>query len=170
VAVRVIKDRLKNAGCTNFIDCNPYLTKQEWRLIDGHVFAEKVCEYMGWICNKNKTRDGGIDGWTDDRKKIPVQIKNTDVSVPVVRALSGVCNATYKTGIVVGWSFSKGCYEFVSELERKSKIKIELKLADTIVQPIGFLDRAEWQRLYAERVKENKKQPQFIDDKLGQTA
>ena len=81
--------------------------------------------------------------------------------------MAGVCNNTYKQAIVIGWSFAKGCYEFVSALERKSKIKIELKLADTIVQPIEYLDKARWQKLYSERVKESKKQLQFIDDKLG---
>ena len=169
VAVRVIKDRLKKAGCENFIDCNPYLTRPEWRLINGHAFAEKICEYMGWLVNLKKSGDGGIDGWTDDRKRIPVQIKNSDVNVSVVRDLAGVCSASYKSGIVVGWSFSKGCYEFVSALERKSKVKIDLKLADTIVQPIGQLEKARWQKFYAERVKESKKQPQFIDDQLGKS-
>ena len=170
VAVRVIKDRLKKAGCKNFIDCNPYLTQPEWRLINGHVFAEKVCEYMGWVVNPKKYGDGGIDGWTDDRKRIPVQIKNSDVHVSAVRDLAGVCNNSYKNGIIIGWSFSKGCYEFVSSLERKSKIKIELKLADTIVQPIGYIEKVRWHKLYTERVKQSKKQPQFIDDKLGKTA
>ena len=169
VAVRVIKDRLNKAGCNNYIDCNPYLTEPEWRLINGHVFAEKVCEYMGWIVNPKKSGDGGIDGWSDDRKKIPIQIKNSKVNVGVVRDLAGVCNAYYKHGIVVGWSFSTGCYEFVSALERKSKIKIELKEAGNIVQPIGYIDKASWQKLYAERIKEAKKQPQFIDDNLGKT-
>ena len=159
VAVRVIKEeRLKKqAGCHNFIDCNPYLTKEEWRLVKGHDFANKVCEYMSWIVNPKKSGDGGIDGWANDTKTIPVQIKNSDVNVPTIRDLAGVCNAQYKSGIVVGWSFSKGCYEFVSSLERKSKIKIELKEADTIVQPIKSLDKARWQKLYAERVKEAKR-------------
>ena len=167
VAVRVIKDRLNKAGCKNYIDCNPYLTEPEWRLIDGHVFAEKVCEYMGWVVNPKKSGDGGIDGWADDRKRIPIQIKNSKVNVSVVRDLAGVCNASYKQGIVVGWSFSTGCYEFVSALERKSKIKIELKEAGNIVQPIGYIEKVLWQKLYAERIKEAKKQPQFIDDRLG---
>ena len=167
VAIRVIKDRLNKAGCKNFIDCNPYLTESEWRLINGHVFADKVCEYMGWISNIKKSNDGGIDGWTDDRKRIPVQIKNSRVNVGVVRDLAGVCNAQYKHGVVVGWSFSSGCYEFVSALERKSKIKIELKEAGNIVQPIGYLDKVRWHKLYSERIKEAKKQPQFIDDRLG---
>ncbi|MDE0092689.1 MAG: restriction endonuclease, partial [Oligoflexia bacterium] len=165
VAVRVIKDRLKKAGCNNYVDCNPYLTKPEWRAIKGHTFADKVCEYMGWTANSKKSGDGGIDGWTDDRKRIPVQIKNSDVNVSVIRDMAGVCNNTYKNAVVVGWSFSKGCYEFVSALERKSKIKIELKSAETIVQPIGYIDKVKWQKLYSERVKESKKQPQIIDDR-----
>ena len=112
-------------------------------------------------------------------------------NVSVVRDLAGVCNASYKHGIVIGWSFililfefsgffpsiktrnfkqdwySSGCYEFVSALERKSKIKIELKEAGNIVQPIGYLDKVRWHKLYSELVKEAKKQPQFIDDRLG---
>ena len=63
--------------------------------------------------------------------------------------------------------FSNKTYEFVSALERKSKIKIELKEAGNIVQPIGYLDKVRWHKLYSERVKEAKKQPQFIDDRLG---
>ena len=122
---------------------------------------------MKWQVNPKKSGDGGIDGWIDDLKKIPVQIKNSAVNVSVVRDLAGVCNATYKMGVVVGWSFSKGCYEFVSELERKSGIKIELKLADTIVKPIEYMKKAEWQKLYSERVIESKRKPQFIDTNLG---
>lgn len=116
---------------------------------------------MAWTVNTKKTKDGGIDGWANDTKTIPVQIKNSDVNVPTIRDLAGVCNAQYKSGIVVGWSFSKGCYEFVSSLERKSKIKIELKEADTIIQPIKSLDKARWKKLYAERVKEVKRQPKL---------
>ena len=167
VAIRVIKERLNEAECYNFIECNPYLTKAEWKLISGHVFADKICEYMKWHANPKKSGDGGIDGWVDDLKKIPVQIKNSGVNVPVVRELAGVCNATYKTGVVVGWSFSKGCYEFVSELERKSNIKIELKLADTIVKPVEFMKKADWNKLYKERVLESKRKPQYQDTTLG---
>ena len=161
VAVQVIKEeRLKNrANCYDFIDCNPYLTKEEWKGIKGHEFANKVCEYMAWVVNTKKSGDGGIDGWVNDTKKIPVQIKNSDVNVAPVRDLAGVCTRyNYKSGIIVGWSFSKGCYEFVSVLNRKSKIKIELKKADTIVQPISSIKKAEWEKLYSKRVKEfNKK-------------
>ena len=58
VAVRVIKDKLKKAGCINFVDCNPYLTKPEWRLINGHIFADKVIEYMGFLMLKRLETEG----------------------------------------------------------------------------------------------------------------
>ena len=80
-----------------------------------------------------------------------------------MRGLAGVCSGSHKIGVVVGWSFSKGCYEFVSALERKSKIKIELKLDDTIVKPIEYMKKAEWQKLYSKRVIESKRKPQFIN-------
>ena len=157
VAVQVIKDRLKDAGCDKFIDCNPYLTKKEWRGVNGHKFAEKICEYMGWTVNHRKSGDGGIDGWANDTKTIPVQIKNSDVSVATIRDLAGVLSGgAYKSGIVVGWSFSRSCYEFVAKKARKSKIKIELKKAGEIVHPINNIDKARWKKLYSERVKEAK--------------
>ena len=165
VAVRVIKDRLTQVGCKDFIDCNPYLTKDEWRNIKGHTFADKVCEYMGWISNPRKSGDGGIDGWANDTKTIPVQIKNSAVNPSVIRDLAGVCSGAYKSGIVVGWSFSKDCYEFVSKLEKKTKIRIELKQADTIVKPIDSMKKAEWQKLYKERINEQKKEQAVADDK-----
>lgn len=161
VACQVIKEEMlkKRANCHNFIDCNPYLTQDEWRLKNGHYFAGKICEYMGWVVNTKKTHDGCMDGWANDTKSIPVQIKNSDVKLPTIREVAGVWNAhKYKSGIVVGWSFSKKCHEFVSFLERQSKIKIELKPADEIVKPIGFIDRKLWQKLYKERVKEMKAQ------------
>ena len=159
VAVQVIKEeRLKKrANCHDFIDCNPYLTKEEWQNINGHVFAKKVCEYMAWVENTKKSGDGGIDGWINDTKKIPVQIKNSDVNVATVRDLAGVCTKhQLKNAILVGWSFSKGCYEEVSILNKKAKIQIELKEAKTIVQPISSIDKEKWEKLYSKRVKEAK--------------
>ena len=162
VAYRVIKERLNQAGHIDFIDCNPPLTREEWRLIDGHIFAKRVCEYMGWEVNPKKSGDGGIDGWANGRKSA-VQIKNSDVQVSVIRDLAGVCSVgKYKHGICVGWTFSKGCYEFTAKLEKDTGIKIELSQADFIVKPISNIKKEEYQALYSERVKAHKQKVQFL--------
>ena len=96
VSYRVIRERL-NACKADYIDINPPLTASEWRLANGHYFADKVCMFMGWESNPKKSGDGGIDGWANNRKSA-VQIKNSDVNVPTIRDLAGVCNGNYKHG------------------------------------------------------------------------
>lgn len=156
VAVRVIKERLK----CHFIDCNPYLTKDEWKSKNGHIFAEKVCEYMGWNINNKKTGDGGIDGWANNNKTWPVQIKNSKVGEPDVRDFAGALNCQgYKGGTIIGWHFSKNCYEAKARLSQTSGIKIELRDATTIVKPIGSMEKKQWEKLYRERVKKAQKWP-----------
>ena len=123
---------------------------------------------MKWHVNPKKSGDGGIDGWTDDRKKIPIQIKNSKVTSSVVRDLAGVCNASsFKMGIIVGWGFSKDCHEFVAGLKRKTKTKIELNPANKIVKPIDSMDKKNWNKLYRARVIESKRKPQYTDTTLG---
>ena len=161
VAVRVIKEtRLKMAGCDNFIDCNPKLTKEEWNGVKGHYFAKKICEYMGWEVNPKKSGDGGIDGWVNGKRKRPVQIKNSKIGEQVIRDFVGACSAKgHKNGIIVGWGFSKKCYDFRAKIAQNKGIKVELKEAETIIKPIGSMKKREWEKLYRERVKESKRWP-----------
>lgn len=118
---------------------------------------------MGWESNPKKSGDGGIDGWANGRKSA-VQIKNSDVHVAVIRDLAGVLSqGKYKHGICVGWTFSKGCYEFTAKLARDIGIKIELSQADFIVKPISNMKKEEYQALYAERVKAKKQKVQILE-------
>lgn len=106
-----------------------------------------------------KSGDGGIDGWTDDRKKIPVQIKNNPkIGTPIIRDFVGACKSKgHKSGIIIGWDFSNPCYKLRAELNAIDGIRIELKKAETIVKPINSIEKKQWEKLYNQRVKEAKR-------------
>lgn len=70
-----------------------------------------------------------------------------------------------KKAIFVAWHYSKGCFEYVAELERKEGKKIELIPAHTIIGELVLTqaEREEYQALYEERVKPDKQQARVLD-------
>ena len=96
-ACRVIIDRIKEAGCSNFAVKQPPKTRREWQdFTNGHKFAETICEFTGWECNSKKSNDGGIDSWakTKTGQRVPIQIKNQKKSIgrDVIQKFVGALN------------------------------------------------------------------------------
>ena len=67
VACRVMAGRLKKELAFFQVYGMPK-TREEWLSINGHQFADKIRELMGWEANPKKLNDGGIDGWA--KKKL----------------------------------------------------------------------------------------------------
>jgi DNA modification methylase len=127
VACKIIAERLlfDYGSKAEFELKNLPQTEHQLKMMDGHKFAESVCEVMGWKVNPKKTSDGGIDGWAD---KIPVQVKNhssASAGRPDMQKFFGAIAAKKsKQGIFVAWSFSKDAIEYIAEVKREHKVDI----------------------------------------------
>ena len=161
VAYRVIIDRLKEAGNSPRL-VNPPLTRAEWLNINDTEFEKKICMFMGWIHNPSSKP---VDGWIDKNKTIPVEIKNHSkpIGVKEIRNFAGNLNGL-KGGVFVSWHYTSGCFEYVAELEKKEKKKIDLIFAHTIIGELVLSKQQmfEYQKLYSERVKESKQKVRII--------
>ena len=138
VAIKIGADRLYSL-CpeTQFEIKGLPQTIKQFNALDGHKFADLICDVMGWKSNPKKTGDGGIDGW--DGNKNPVEIKNHKSSIgrPVIQKLhSAIISENKKTGVIVAWKYSKDAKEYVAELKQKHKIEIILKNAEEILAPL----------------------------------
>ena len=127
VAVKIIAERL-NIECPSIayeIKKLPQTIK-EFKDIDGHKFAEIVCDLMGWRISTRKSNDGGIDGW--DGNDHPVQIKNHSNSSAgrpdMQKFYSAIVKSKKKKGIFVAWDFAKNAKEFVAEMKQEHGIEI----------------------------------------------
>ena len=163
VAYRVMIDRLKEAG-SNFKKINPPLTRTEWLNINDKEFEKKICMFQGWTHNPTSKP---VDGWTDKTKRIPVEIKNQrdQTGVGDIRKLAGaMAMAGQKEGVFVAWHYSKGCFEYVANLEKTERKKIDLVFAHTIIGDLVLTksQREEYQALYGERVKASKQRVRII--------
>lgn len=160
----MIIDRLRGLGCTpNKV--NPPLTRSEWLNINDKEFEKKICMFMGWVHNHSSKP---VDGWTDNTKQIPVEIKNHtgQTGVGDIRQFAGAMGVEgQKKGVFVSWSYSKGCYDFVIQLEKKEGKKIELMYAHTIIGELVLTkaEREKYQALYEEKVKEPKQRIRIIE-------
>lgn len=119
---------------------------------------------MGWVHNPSSKP---VDGWTDSTKKIPVEIKNHtgQTGVGDIRQLAGAMGMEgQKRGVFVAWHYSKGCFEFVAQLEKKEGKKIDLVFAHTIIGELVLTksQREKYQALYEEKVKESKQRIRII--------
>ncbi len=167
VAYRVIIDRLKEAG-SSFKKINPPLTRAEWLKIDDKEFEKKICMFQGWTHNPTSKP---VDGWTDKTKRIPVEIKNHSRQIEVgdIRKLAGAMAMDgQKQAVFVAWHFSKGCFEYVAQLEKKENKKIDLVFAHTIIGELVLTpkQRAEYQELYKDyeaRIKAGKQKVRTIE-------
>ncbi len=127
-------------------------SKKEWLAIDGHTFAERICEFMGWKCNPKKSNDQGIKGWAENKKgqKIPIQIKNQEkaISRADIQKFVGAMSHS-KEGLFVSWDFSKPAEEYlIKEAEKQYKKEIRfIKVGDEILQDILVEDTKinEWE-------------------------
>lgn len=130
VACRVTAERLSNLEpqpVFEWLDLPQ--TKEEWLSINGHKFAEIMCEFKGWEVNPQKTNDGGIDGWaeTPQKQKVPIQVKNQKGKVgrPDLQRFHSAIRR-YKEGIFVAWEYSRQAHEFVAEIQRTENKEIKL--------------------------------------------
>ena len=166
VACRVIAYRLKNRvdPMPEYSFFNIPKSKKEWLALDGHTFAERICEFMGWECNPKKSNDQGIDGWAESKKgqKIPIQIKNQEkaISRADIQRFVGAMSHS-KEGLFVAWDFSKPAEEYlIKEAEKQYKKEIRfIKVGDEILQDILVEDdkSKKLEELYQDIIKTKKK-------------
>ena len=153
VAIRVIGDRLISNGYSNYeIKALPS-TKEEYLLIDGHKFADMMCEFMGWKSNIKKSGDGGIDGFADG-ENIPIQIKNHKQKTgrPDIQKFLGAIHNRYKKGFFVSWGFSPEAWEYKATLKNTQIEFFEAgKLLNGLLISDGVLK--DHKKLYEQRVK-----------------
>ena len=161
VAVRVIIERLKKAGCKDFETKQIPKTKEEWHLTDPHKFADTICEFKGWESNPKKSGDGGIDGWANN-KKVAIQIKNHQKSIgrDQIQKFVGALNG-YDEGFFVAWNFSPKAWDYRHIAERDFKKKITFFPAHQILGELvlTFEQRMRYQKLYEKAIKESKYAP-----------
>lgn len=106
-------------------------TTEEIKAMKPFEFQNWACKLVGGISNPKKTADGGIDGWTFERN--PIQVKQCPVGEPVIRLFKNdIRDAHKKTGLVIGFSFSSGAYEYASKA-KKDGIDIELKTVEGLI-------------------------------------
>lgn len=69
-----------------------------------------------------------------------------------------------KNGVFVAWHFGSNCFEYVAELEKKEKKKIELVFAHTIIGELVLSKKQmfEYQALYKDRIKESKQRARIL--------
>jgi hypothetical protein len=129
-------------------------TEVEFKEIDGHQFAEMICDLMGWRVNQKKSGDGGIDAWNGD---YPIQIKNHSKSSagrPDIQKFFGaLANENQKKGFFVAWDFSKDAMEYIADMKQDHKVEI---IPMKCIEVFGALlidskKGQEIERLYQER-------------------
>lgn len=113
--------------------------KEDFLQMDGHDFAELICELKGWTPNSQKTKDQGIDGWYGSKKEgpMPVQIKNhkNPIGRPELQKFCGaIAGQRLQKGIFVAWRFSKEATEYIAQIRKD--IKIEALSAEPIIQDL----------------------------------
>ena len=157
VATRVIAKRLYD------LDPPPIFsvlgipkTKEKWLEMDGHEFAKRICEFMGWECNPKKSNDGGIDGWTK-HKTVPIQIKNhrNKVGPGVIRDFVGAMGQV-KEGKVVAWAFTTSAWNYRADKKHGKEIQF-IKIKDILGDILIETDKKmELESLYDEKIVKEK--------------
>jgi hypothetical protein len=98
-------------------------------------------EFQNWVMEKlyarmnpRKTGDMAIDGYY--MHGTPIQVKQSeDVSRPVVDSLEAAMQRTDKDkGLIVAFSFSKGCYEEIARFKNEQRKEITLKTVEDILK------------------------------------
>lgn len=156
VAIRIMAERL-NFDCPNmdYEIKNLPSTVDGFKKIEGHKFAETVCDLMGWKVNERKSGDGGIDAW--DGRNNPVQIKNhakTAAGRPDMQRFFGaLAKEKKKRGTFVAWSFSKDAREFIAEMKREHGVEIQAMPCEEIFKDLLIDEKKqlELNLLYEER-------------------
>ena len=146
VAVRVTSKRLRDLPDPPVFDVlNVPRTIDEWLAMNGHKFAEEICNYMGWVCNPKKSGDGGIDGWANNRT-VPIQIKKSKaVGInPIKNFFASLGKAL--EGIFVAHSFAKTAEEFRAQIKRDEDKDIKLISIEEILEDI-LIDDCEKNKL-----------------------
>lgn len=106
-------------------------TAKEINAMKPFEFQNWACKLVGGMSNPKRTGDGGIDGWTFERN--PIQVKQSSVGEPTIRLFKNdIRDAHKKTGLVIGFSFSSGAYEYASKA-KKDGIDIELKTVEELI-------------------------------------
>lgn len=160
VSVKIMSERLLfDAPDIKFEIKNLPQTEGELKQMNGHLFAESVCEVMGWEVNEKKSGDGGIDGWTKDGT--PIQIKNNSTSSagrPDLQKFFGaLAKEKNKKGIFVAWKFASEAREYIADMKREYKVEIEAIECKSIFGGL-LLDSSkgeEIEKLYLERRPKN---------------
>lgn len=127
VATKIMAERLLfDCSGTKFEMKNLPQTEDELKGMNGHTFAEVVCEVMGWEVNERKSGDGGVDAWAGDGS--PVQIKNhskTAAGRPDLQKFVGALHGKKaQKGLFVAWEFSKDAMGFIADMKRDHKLEI----------------------------------------------
>jgi len=139
VAIRVMSKRLNDLKMPPQFDVlNVPRTKEDWLLMNGHEFADKICSFMGWECNPKKSNDGGVDGWADNHT-IPIQIKShrNRIGRPDIQKFVGALNS-FEKGLFVAWDFTPTAWDYIVEAEKEMGkivefIKVEDILGDILI-------------------------------------
>ena len=107
----------------------------------------KPFEFQNWVCWKMnaqsqvKTGDMGIDGICN-KTLAPIQVKQSRVGRNVVDNFeTAMRRAKKKVGIIVGLSFTKGCYEESARVLREGKLDIKLYTVNDLIQGKQFDDK-----------------------------
>ena len=160
VSVKIMAERLLfDCPKTKFEIMNLPKSEKELKAMNGHIFAEFVCEVSGWKVNERKSGDGGIDGWAGDGS--PIQVKNhssASAGRPDIQKFVGaLLREKKKKGYFVAWGFSKDAKEYIAEIKQEHKVEVVTMECSEIFGGL-LLDSsksAEIEKLYLERRPKN---------------
>jgi len=139
-AIRVVEERLRKLGATNYEVHGTVKSLKELRALDPFEFQNWAINAVYGQHSPRKVADRGIDGFTF-MERHPIQVKQMDhVGRPVMDAFAGVLQREKeKKGLVIAFGFTTGAVEEVARLEREDKIKIELvKCTDLIAGNVPY--------------------------------
>lgn len=159
VAVRIMCERLSfDCPEVRFELKNLPRTIEGFKEIEGHYFAEMVCDLMGWKVNEKKSGDGGIDGWDGDGN--PIQIKNHAKATgraDIQKFFGALPKSKKKVGRFVSWGFTRDAIEYIADVKRENGIEITPIKCEEIFSALLIDEhkQLELQELYKERRPKN---------------
>ncbi len=139
-AIRVVEQRLKKLGATNFEVHGLVKNLKELRALDPFEFQNWAINAVYGQHSPKKIADMGIDGFTF-MEHHPIQVKQSDnVGRPVLDNFVGVLQRERATkAMIIAFGFTSGAIDEGARLRREDKFGVELvKCSDLIAGNVPF--------------------------------
>lgn len=139
-AIRVVEQRLRKMGATNFESHGLVKSLKELRELDPFEFQNWAINAVYGQHSPKRVSDMGIDGFTFLQQH-PIQVKRSDnVGRPIVdNFVAALQRQKDSKGMIIAFSFTSGAVDEVARLKREDGINIELiKCSDLIAGNVPY--------------------------------